>query len=191
MTNLAITTGNKNIPAGILEGVEAFCTKNENGDIEKWLIINRVVIPFEQAPGKIQRMFGKLFILDKTGQQYLQQMGLSAFRESFDQWYFCLFGALDSTPDIVNGQLSPDAFNSACSDHNCRFRGKFCGLQSKLMNYEVSTLSALKQGMSISEAAEALCITDAAVKSRIVVLKEKMGAKNMAMLTANAAQYGI
>lgn len=191
MTKLALKSGNKNIPAWLLKGIEAFCIKHEDGTIEKHLIIDGKSMLFEESPGEVQRRFGQLFIDDKQGQKYLKQMGITTFREGFDQWFFCVLGGLDSNPDIVNGELSPDAFNNSCSDMECQFRGKFCGRKSNLRSYEVETLAALKRGLSISESAEALCISEPGMKSRVIILKEKLNAHNMAMLTARATELGI
>ena len=191
MTKLSIQNGKSKAIARILEGIEGFCIETENGEIEKWVSIKGAAMRFEEAPGEIQRKFGQLFINDKRGQGYLQQMGITSFREGFNKWYFCLLGGIDFVSDIVDGQLVPDAFNNICTDYNCSFRGKFCGRKSKLMNYEVATLSALKQGLSISETANMLSVSEAGVKSRIVTLKEKLGARNMAHLTAIATQIGI
>lgn len=191
MTKLALKTGNKNIPAWLLEGIEAFCIKTEKGEIEKWVVVDRQAMPFEKSPIKIQNAFGRLFDADKRGQMFLKKMGLTTFREGFNQWYFCLFGGLDSVPDIINGELVPDAYNSSCTDIECEFRGRFCSRGTGLRNYEVATLNQLKQGKTMKEAADVLCISLPGMKSRVEKLKEKLEVPNMAALVSRATELGI
>lgn len=175
------------IPAGIIEGTEAFWFNNE-----KWLIHNKVSMPFSEAPSKIKRMIANMFLKDKKSIAYMEQkMGITSFREGFDTWYKCVVGALDECPDFFNGRLNADAYSRHCSNFNCDHRGKFCSVATGLLNYEAETIEALKEGNTIEETASKLCISTPGLKSRIEKIKEKLGATNMASLIAIATRIGL
>ena len=180
---------NKNmakLPAGIIEGTEAFWYDNE-----KWLIHEGEAMRFHDAPGKVQRMIAEEFVKDEKSRKYLDGIKVSAFSEAFEMWYRCIIGALDETPDFKDGNLNADSYNHACRDYKCEHRGKFCSLGPGLKNYEVKTIMELKKGKSIEVTAEHLFISLPGLKSRIEKIKEKLGATNMASLIARAADFGI
>lgn len=174
------------LPAGIVEGTEAFWFENE-----KWLIHQGMAMHFNQAPTKIQNMVVEIFRYDTKSRELLEKEGLTKFSEQFDRWYKCVIGALDETPDFTNGNLNADAYNHACADYSCQLRGKLCSISTGLKNYEIETIVALKKGESFKQTADKLCISLAGLKSRIEKIKEKLGATNMASLIAIATQIGI
>lgn len=175
------------VPAGIIEGTEAFWYNNE-----KWVIHQGNTFPFSEAPGNVQRLFADAFLDDKRSQEYLKsKMGIERFSEAFDMWFKCKVGGLDHEPDFMNGNFTADAFNNTCSEYTCPHRGKFCSLQNGLLSYEVETLEALKAGKSIEETAGMLFISMAGMKSRIEKIKEKLGATNMASMMVKAGELGI
>lgn len=174
------------LPAGIINGTEAFWHENE-----KWLIHEGAVMHFNDAPCKIQNMIANLFLNDDRSRNFLKSIGITSFLEGFDMWYKCVIGALDDTPDFKDGNLTADAYNHACRDLDCAHRGRFCSLAPGLKNYEVATINKLKEGHSIEHTADILCISTAGMKSRIEKIREKLGATNTASMMARAAEYGI
>jgi hypothetical protein len=185
-TKLQQTEIKSNIPAGIIEGTEAFWFNNQ-----KWLIHEGKATKFEDAPVKVQNMIAMAFLNDKKSRDYLKKMGVTAFSKGMDMWYRCVLGALDGTPDFKNGKFTPDAYNSACTDTKCPHRGKFCSLGPALKNFEVATIDALKGGFTIEQTATLLFISPATLKSRLEKIKEKLGARNMASMMARATELGV
>ncbi len=174
------------LPAGIIEGTEAFWF-----DSEKWLIHKGQAMKFTDAPTKIQNMVAEMFLKDTRSRDYLQKIGMVKFSEAFDMWYRCVVGALDETPDFKAGNLCADSYNHFCTDYKCHHRGKLCSLKLGLKNYEVETIVALKEGKSIERTALMLCISLPGLESRIEKIKEKLVATNMASLIAKATEMGI
>lgn len=175
------------IPAGIIEGIEAFWYNEE-----KWIIMDGRVMRFDDSPTHVRQMFTNAFRNDAESLRYLSKnAGKLTVSEAFDFWYRCKLGALDEAPDFVDGNLHADYFNHACKDYDCPHRGKFCSLGPGLKDYEVKTLAALKNGETIEKTADALCISLPGLKSRIEKLKEKLNAKNMAALIARACELRI
>lgn len=175
------------IPAGIIEGIEAFSYKNE-----KWVAMDGEVTPYHQAPGRIQRMIATAFLNDKRSRDYLEkEMGITGFEEGFEWWYHCVVGALDNVPDFVKGKFTADSYNHNCTKMDCVHRGKFCSVATGLKYYEVATINALKMGLSVEKTAPLLNISVPGLKSRIQLLKEKLGATNERSLMAKAAELGI
>lgn len=176
----------KKLPAGLLEGIEAFWH-----DGEKWVLCDGHAMRFHDAPGAIQRMIANAFMNDHKSQKYLRKIGVVDFTPAFEMWYRCIIGALDEIPDFHNGRFTPDAYNRSCSDLDCPHRGRLCSLQPGLKNYEVATISALKGGFTLEQTASMLFISLPGLKSRIEKIKEKLGASNMASLIARADAYGM
>lgn len=176
----------KKLPAGILEGTEAFWYNDE-----KWVIHEGQVMRFIEAPVKIQNMIALAFLKDEKSRAYLEKIGYTAFSKAMDRWYKCVIGALDEMPDFINGKFTPDVFNHTCTDYDCPHRGKFCSLKPGLKNYEIQTIKALQKGETIEETAGKLFISVSGLKSRIENIKEKLGATNMASLISKAAAFGI
>lgn len=174
------------LPAGILEGTEAFWY---NG--EKMVIHNGHTTRFDEAPSQVRNMIKTAFLADRVSHKVMGTVGIVHPGEAFDKWYHCVIGALDEAPDFVNGNLNADAYNHFCSDYDCPLRGKLCSLATGLKNYEVETIAELKKGETIEQAADKLCMSVAGLKSRIEKLKEKFSAKNMAELIAKATRLGI
>lgn len=174
------------LPAGIIEGTEAFWFDNE-----KWLIHNGQTLRYNEAPTEVKRMIQEAFMADKVSHKIIKQAGITSLNETFDTWYRCVIGALDDAPDFVNGNLNADAYNHSCANHDCELRGKLCSLATGLKNYECRTIEELKKGETIEQAASELCLSVPGMKSRIEKLKEKLNAKNMAELIAKATQIGI
>lgn len=186
MTKLRYYKLKTNIPAGILEGTEAFWFDNE-----KWLIHNGEAMKFKDAPIKLRNMIVYLFKCDVQSRAYLTKIGVKAFSESFEMWYKCVIGGIDETPDFGCGRLQPDAFNNNCKDYDCPHRGRFCSLAIGLKYFEVSTIAALKAGFTETQTAQMLCVSEAGLKSRIEKIKEKLGATNMASMIARGVELGI
>ncbi|WP_372775620.1 helix-turn-helix transcriptional regulator [Mangrovibacterium sp.] len=185
-TKLQQTNQNNTMPAGIFEGVEAFWYAGE-----KWIIQNGMKMRFSDAPLKLRDMIANQFLKDKPSQEILRKQGITAFSSAFEMWYRCVIGALDSTPDFINGKFTADSFNYACDDHECQFRGKLCGRASGLNSTDVQTLAALKRGDNFRQTAASLYVSEPGLKSRVTKLREKLEARNTAALTARAAEIGI
>jgi len=94
-------------------------------------------------------------------------------------------------PDFVNGKFVADGYNNTCKDFDCPHRGRFCSLKAGLKTHEVATISALKGGYTIKQTAAMLCIEESSLKSRILKIREKLGARNMASMMSRAAELGI
>ncbi len=186
MTKVTQNTIGAKLPAGLIEGTEAFWFDNE-----KWVIHNGQTLRYNEAPTKIKQMIQTAFMNDEPSHKILKQAGINTLNETFDRWYRCVVGALDESPDFVDGNLNADAYNHSCADHTCQLRGKLCSLATGLKNYECETIAALKKGETIEQAADELCMSVAGLKSRIEKLKEKLEAKNMAQLIAKATRIGI
>lgn len=174
------------LPAGMIDGIELFWYNNE-----KWIILEGKAMRFVDSPAKLQNLIAELFLADFRSQALLKKIGITAFSVAFDRWYRCLFGALDEFPDIINGRINPDSYNSSCKDYKCVLRGRFCSRGPGLKSYEVESLVALKEGHTIEQAAVLLCISIAGMKSRVEKMKVKLGARNLPQLTAKAAELGI
>ena len=113
MTNLCYYTIKTKIPAGIVEGTEAFWFDNE-----KWLIHNGQAQRFEDATLQVKNIITDAFLADEAGKNYLKKIGITAFSVGFEMWYKWVVGALDETPDFVDGNLTADAYNHACKTIN-------------------------------------------------------------------------
>ena len=174
------------MPAGIIEGVEAFWHDNE-----KWVAFNGQAMLFHEAPGRIQRMIAQACINDTKSQQYMKKYGVEKFSAAFDWWYKCVVGAWDHVPDFMNGKFTADAYNNNCTNTECEHRGRFCSLTAGLKYWEVATINGLKLGLTIEKTALLLNVSTAGLKTRIEKMKEKLGAKNMASLMAKAASFGV
>ena len=186
-TKVMNLTNSHKLPAGIIEGIEAFWYEGE-----KWLANNGQIMRFADAPGTVQRTIANEFLADITGRMYIKQkMNITAFSEGFDAWYRCRIGALDDSPDFVDGNLNADAYNHACSDNQCPHRGRLCSLTPGLRNYEIETLQAIKRGETIEQMSETLHTSIPGLKSRICKMREKLGASNMASMVAKAVEFGI
>lgn len=186
MTKLRQFTTQNQIPAGIFSGIEAFW---HNG--EKWVIANGTVFRYNEAPTLVKSSIQRAFLADKQSRAYLSKIGITSASETFDRWYRCVVGGLDHTPDFLNNKLTADAYNNMCADHSCIHRGRLCSRATGLKNYEVETLSALKQGESLERTAAVCCVSLPGMKSRVEKIKEKWNVTNMAALMATATQLGI
>lgn len=184
--NVQQNTIGAKLPAGIMKGTEAFWYNNE-----KWVIHEGKVFTYNEAPTHVKAMIQRAFINDKKSQQIMKKFNITGINVGFDTWYHCVIGALDETPDFIDGNLNADAYNHFCTDYSCPMRGKLCSLSTGLLNYEVETLHALEKGETIEKTAQRLYISTAGLKSRIEKLKEKLVAKNMAELIAKASKIGI
>jgi len=184
--NVMKISASAKLPAGIVEGTEAFWISGE-----KWLIHEGSTMKFTEAPAKVQNMIVEIFRNDDQARKILKKEGLVKFSEQFDAWYKCRIGALDNTPDFLNGKLNVDAYNSACTDMECPMRGKLCSVSAGLRNYEVQTIKLLQQGYSVKKAANKLSLSHAGMKSRVELLKQKFDAVNMAEMITRATALGI
>lgn len=183
-TKVTIETKHQ-IPAGLFSGIEAFWYQNE-----KWIIANGSMQRFHQAPAGVQQIVWKAFFADKESQVIIKKMGITKLTDTFDKWYKCVVGGLDHVPDFGK-MLVPDDYNNMCADSDCAFRGKLCSRATGLKNYEVETLSLLKQGESIEKTASKLCVSMPGMKSRLEKIKIKLHATNMAALMARTSELGI
>jgi DNA-binding CsgD family transcriptional regulator len=180
-------TNESAIPGWFNSGAEVYFSKGEI-----YLNIEGSKVPFNQSPGKYQRILANAFMADKPAQRYLKkEFGITGFEQGFEQWMFCKFGGIDNTSDITaNGKLVPDTFNNVCSETDCPHRGRFCGVKSHLSSHEVKTLRIFAQGKTIEQAADKLFISIPGTKSRLNAIKEKTGANNMAQLISITAHMG-
>lgn len=186
-TNVQHFGESANIPAGIFSGTEIFI---HGGEI--YAIHNGSRILFKDLPGMEKRNFIEMYMKDKESQEFIRKrFGLTGFESSFKQWLFCKFGALDGNPDSIDGQITPDSYNSACLRSDCPGRGKICGSDIALKSHQIETLRELKSGKSAKEIADALCISEPAVKSRIERMKSMFNVSNAVALIAMATELGI
>jgi len=186
MTTKLTKTDKQPIPAGIFSGIEAFWYKGE-----KWVIAHGTTYRFHEAPSTIQQQVWKAFMADKQSLAYIAKMGLTKHSEVFETWYRCVIGGLDNIPDLLNGKLNPDAYNNMCPDLHCPHRGSLCSRATGLKNFEVETIVALEKGETLEATANMLCISLEGMKSRMMKIREKLNAKNMADLMSKTAQLGI
>jgi hypothetical protein len=185
-TKLRQTNQSSTMPAGIFDGVEAFWYADE-----KWIMQDGMRMKFNDAPIKLRNMIANQFLKDEPSKEILRKQGITAFSSAFDMWYHCVIGALDSTPDFIDGKFTADSFNYACDDQICQFRGKLCGRASGLNSFDVQTLAALKRGDNFRQTAASLYVSEPGLKSRVTKLRQKLEVKNIAALTARAAEIGI
>lgn len=186
MTKLQQIYQSPHLPAGLFAGVEAFWHKGE-----KWILTDGQRMRFENAPIKLRNMILNTFLHDEPSKKYLKKIGISGFEPGFEMWYRCVLGALDGTPDFINGVFTPDYYNSTCKVCDCPHRGKLCGAKTALNGQDVKTLTALAMGETFRETASYLYISEAGLKSRVTKLRQKLEAKNIAALTARAARIGV
>jgi len=185
MIKVEIKTKNQ-MPAGIFSGIEAFWYDNQ-----KWIIANGQVKLFDECDSTIQQPIWQAFLADKQSHAYLKKIGITKASETFERWYRCVVGGLDSVPDFDRGRFTPDKFNNMCTDTTCTLRGILCSRAAGLKNYEVETLGALKQGESMERTASRICVSLPGMKSRVEHIKQKMNVTNMAALMAKTAELGI
>jgi len=174
------------IPAGLFSGIEAFWY-----DGEKWVIAQGKVQRFHDAPSAVQQQILKLFMVDKKSLSYLSKIGINEFSKSFDTWYKCVIGGLDSIPDFLGDKFTPDTYNNMCLNYQCSHRGKLCSLAAGLKNSEVETLVALKAGKTMELTASDLCVSLPGIKSRIEKIRDKLQAPNIASLMVKTVELGI
>lgn len=186
-TNVHNLEHSSKVPAGIFVGTEIFAHSEQI-----YAIRNGYLTLFENLPGMEKRAFVSQYLEDKEGQKFIHDtFGITGFESAFKKWLFCKFGSLDCDPDLINGKITPDTFNSVCLKTDCPGRGKFCGNIAGLKGYEIETLKELKSGKTASEIAEILHISHSAVKSRIEKLKERFSAANVVALIAYITELGI
>lgn len=186
-TNIGFIERGSNIPAGIFQGTEVFVKDNA-----VYAMYQGKRVLFEDLPGAEKRYFIDKYMADNAGRAFiLNQFGIVEFEAGFKQWLSCKFGALDGSPDCVDGNIIADAYNSACRTKNCPGRGVFCGTKVGLKGYEVETLRYLKEGRKIEEVAKILCISTPAVKSRINKMKGMFNAPNLVALIGMATDLGV
>ena len=178
---------NVQIPAGITKGTEAFWI-----DGEKWLIHNGESKPFNDYPAAVQNAVVALFRADTESRAILEKYKIKGFIPQFEAWYKCVVGGLDSQPDFENfAKLIPDAFANTCTKTDCPMRGKLCGRTCGLNSREVSTIKDFASGQTIVQVAQSQYVTEAAIKSRVNTIHEKMDVRNMAQLMATAGKLGV
>ena len=186
-TNVQHFGQSANIPAGIFSGTELFA---HNGDM--YAIYNGTSILFQDLPSMEKRNFIEVYMQDKEAQEFIRkQFGITGFESGFKQWLFCKFGSLDGDPDSIDGQITPDIYNSACQRTDCSGRGKICGSNIALKGHDIETLRELKSGKTAKEIADSLCISEPAVKSRIEKLKDKFNVANAVALIGIVTELGI
>lgn len=186
-TNVIIYAGTNKLPAGLFKGTEIFVE-----DYEIYAMYQGQCMAFENLPSMEKRAFLNEYLLDKEGQKFIKEkLGVTGFESGFKQWLYCKFGAMDGEPDLLNGKITPDKFNSACHRKDCPGRGVFCGQASGLKSHDVETLHEVVTGYPVKQIADHLNLSDAAVKSRIEKLKERMEVPNTAALAAKSAGLGI
>ena len=182
-TNLREKEVPNNIPAGIFHGTEVFYSGGE-----AFALHEGTVIIYENLPSMIKRVFFNAYAKDKEAQRFFKtELNITGAESQFKQWLFCKFGALDMTPDYLNGKLTPDSFNSTCKRKKCPGRGRFCGQASSLKDHDVTTLQEIIAGKSVKQIADTLHLSIPGARSRVNKLKDKLKAGNMAALGANAA----
>lgn len=182
-TNLKEKEPLTNIPAGIFHGTEVFYIGTK-----AFALHEGIVTTFENLPSMIKQVFFRAFVKDKKAQHFFEtELNITSIEVQFKQWLFCSFGALDSTPDYLDGKLIQDSFNSACKRKNCPGRGRFCGKASSLKDQDVATLQEIISGKSVKQIADTLHLSIPGTRSRINKLRDKLNAGNMAALAANAA----
>ena len=173
-TNVDNFREGSNIPAGIFRGTEVFACDN-------------VIYAIHEG----QRMRFE-YLMDKEGQRFIRDtFGIVGFESGFKKWLFCKFGSLDGDPDMVDGKITPDVYNSACGRTDCPGRGKLCGVSAGLKGYEVDTLREVLTGRTMKEVADRLCVSVATVKSRVEKLKDRHAVTNVVALAVMAAELGI
>lgn len=159
---------------------------------EKWVAHEGLAIRFHEASPRVQRKIVSLFWGDERSQKYFDKIGFKGFQSRFERWYKCVVGGLDDEPDVdVKGNLTPDAYNNMCQDYTCPDRGKLCGLRSKLKREDVEVIQLIQEGLTVSQSASKLCLSNAAIKSRIEKAKVKLNSKTAAELSARAAMLGL
>ena len=177
----------KNIIARMMKGIEPFYI---NG--EKWVDAFGRKVRFYEADEAIQSEIRRCYENDERSHNYMKRvLGITNEEEQFETWYKCVVGGLDQEPDIINGVFNPDKFNNLCFESICSHRGKFCGTRSGLKDYEVETLTLLKQGHTIEQGAQKIHVSVPGFKSRIDNLKIRLDAANMAALISIASDLGI
>lgn len=177
----------KNNIAKMMRGIEPFYI---NG--EKWVDAFGRKVRFYEADEAIQSEIRRCYENDEQSYIYMKRiLGITDEDEKFETWYRCVVGGLDKEPDIIDGIYNPDKFNNLCVKSYCADRGKFCGTRSALKDYEVETLTILKQGHTIEQGAEKIHVSVPGFKSRIDNLKIRFGAANMAALISIASDLGI
>lgn len=186
-TKLPILNQNNRIPAGIFTGTEIFAYKGQIYGIHQG---TRML--FQDLPGMEKRNFIQMYIEDKAGQTFIQKhFGIIGFESGFKQWLFCKFGSLDGNPDYINGDITPDSFNSACKRTDCPGRGRFCGTVSGLNGAHIETIKQITAGKTIKETANALNLSIPAVKSRLEKIKLVLAASNIVTVGVKATELGI
>ena len=186
-TNVDNFREGSNIPAGIFQGTEGFACDNVIYAIHEGQRMR-----FEELPSKEKRQFLDEYLMDKEGQRFIRNtFGIVGFESGFKKWLFCKFGSLDGDPDMVDGKVTPDVYNSACGRTDCPGRGKFCGVGAGLKGYEVDTLREVMAGRTMNEVADRLCVSVATVKSRMEKLKERHAVTNVVALAVMAAELGV
>ena len=100
-TNLKEKEPLTNIPAGIFHGTEVFYIGTK-----AFALHEGIVTTFENLPSMIKQVFFRVFVKDKKAQHFFEtELNITSIEVQFKQWLFCSFGALDSTPDYLDGKL--------------------------------------------------------------------------------------
>ncbi len=169
---------------------EAFWVENDPID-KKWLIREKQAMQYCDLPAREQNKWLKLYHDDTENRLYIENtIGIKGFWEGFEKWWKCVMGGLDNTPDLKEGKLTPDAFNNSCTTR-CEHCGLLCGKKTGIRDYEVKTIRLVVQGNSTKMAADMIPLSIGGTKSRIEKIKRKIGAKNIAELTAKTVEMGI
>jgi DNA-binding CsgD family transcriptional regulator len=186
MSTNVTKTDKSPIPAGLITGIEAFWYENE-----KMVIANGTVSRYENSHPEVQKLVLEAFNNDTESLAYLSRIGINRFPDTFDRWFKCVVGGLDHVPDIMSKKFTPDSYNNLCNDTSCKHRGKLCSRSAGLKNFEIETIVALKQGVSIESAALILYVSIPTIKSRLEKIKQKLQVPNMAALMVKTTELGI
>jgi len=192
-TNLHQTKTTTKLPAGLIGSgeEEAFWVENDQID-KKWLLMEGIACRYCELPLRDRNRWAMIYHSDTKRRNYIENViGLTGFSEGFERWWKCVAGGIDSEADLKNGKFTADGFNNTCTVYKCPHRSKLCSVASGLKYFEVNSIRALKQGMSIEQAADDQNISVAGMKSRIGVINMKLGTRNMASMIAKAVELGI
>ena len=128
----------------------------------------------------------------------LEEMNITNPIARLRKYAECRYGALDATPDFVNGIPQKNDEMIYCERRQqCPGNGKLCVNHYMLENEqrisirEMEVIKLLGDGLSTREAAQKLFVCEATVRMHVMHVKEKLNISTHAGLGAFSAKMGL
>lgn len=183
---------NRNLPAGLIDtGVEFF-------EVEKLVncLHNGKRYVWNEIPQWIKDIVIEDMYLSPDAIKALARWDLFTEDEMLHQYILCRFGGFDNTPDIdPNGIVGHTEYWDCGRRGKCKNEGKLCSsiqvVNGYLTKQEINILKAIRKGLTNSQIAEELFISEDTVGTHCQNIQSKTGLKGKPELAVFAHHKNI